>query len=204
VIYLGLSVYVVYQALPSQRYNGTLAKINKLFLMNCLANSAWIFAWHYDSLFLSLLMMAVILATLIGIYVSLGRDEDGMSSGRQWFVDLPFSLYTGWITVAAIANISVVQTAMDWDSIALNAVDWTLLKLSIAGAVGAIVTLRRRDIAFILVIGWAALGISVGQAATPAVSGAAMTLAILALLLALFEAARKLARSCYKSGCAAQ
>ena len=86
---------------------------------------------------------------------------------------LPFSLYTAWISVATLANISAVQTGYGLDNIGMDAISWTLLKLALAGAIGATVIARKADMAFVLVIAWAAYGISVKQADTAAVSGAA-------------------------------
>ena len=187
-IYLGLLWFVVYQALPAQRNDLRLARIDALFKFNCLANAAWILAWHYDYLLLSLLIMAAILLSLLAIY---GRQRVPGEVAPP-LVRLPFSLYTAWICVAAIANISIVQTAFGWDDAGMGAVHWTLLKLALAGAVGASVVTRKGDAAFALVIAWAAYGISIKQAATPAVAGAAFTLVLLSLMLATLELARRL------------
>ena len=191
-IYLSLLAYVVYQALPAQRENALLAKIGPYFLLNCAANSAWIFAWHYELMLLSLFLMLVILGSLIRIYQILGIANGPASPGRRLFVHLPFSIYTGWITVATIANISAVQTAWNWNSLGLAPVSWTLVKLALAGAIGALVVLRRGDIAFALVVAWAAFGIVAGQAAIPEVAGAAAAIGLTALLLAGAEFLRKL------------
>ena len=190
-IYLGLVAFVVYQALPAQRESKSIARISQLFAVTCIANASWIFFWHYDLLWLSLVMMIVMLFALIGIYRHLAAD-DHVSAGQRLFVHLPFSVYTAWITVAAIANISAVQTGMGWDDWGMPAMDWTLLKLAVAGAIAATVVLRKGDIAYVLVIGWAAFGIMSKQAATPEVAGAAATLALVAVLLAASEAVRKL------------
>ena len=190
-IYLSLTAFVIYQALPAQRGNQTLAKITPLFIANCVANAAWIFVWHYDLLWLSLLLMAAILLTLIQIYRTLLAAGPAGSKSEWLFLRLPFSLYTGWITVASIANISCVQIAMGWDNAGLSAVDWTILKLAIAGAVGATVILRLRDIPYVLIIAWAAFGIASKQVAMPEVAGAATMLSVLAVLLAVAEALRK-------------
>ena len=192
VIYLGLLLFIIYQALPSQRSNASLGNISLLFKINCLANGAWILAWHYDFLILSVLIMAGILATLVGIYSALDKAHSTASRIERLTVHLPFKLYTAWISVAAIANISTVQTAMGWDDVGTDAVTWTLLKLALAGAVGATVIARKADIAFILVVAWAAFGISVMQSETPAVAGAAACLAILAVMLAVLTAVRSL------------
>lgn len=192
VIYLGLLFFIIYQALPAQRGNATLGSISFPFKVNCVANAAWILAWHYDFLILSVLIMACILASLVGIYQILNTPRPAVPFAQRLLVHLPFSLYTAWICVATIANISTVQTAMGWDNIGTDPITWTYLKLALAGAIGASVIARKADIAFILVIAWAAYGISVKQAATPEVAGAATTLMILAVTLALLELVRRL------------
>lgn len=195
VIYLALLGFVVYQALPSQRNNQVIAGFSRWFQMNCVANAAWIVVWHYDLLALSLLLMFVILVTLVLIYRSLAAVIETATFAQHLVLYLPFSLYTGWITVATIANISVLQIAYGWEAVGLSAVSWTLLKLAAAGAIGATVVLRLRDPVFVLVIAWAAYGISVMQSASPAVSGAATTLSLLMLMLAAREGVSRLLRS---------
>ena len=194
VIYLALLLFVIYQALPSQRSNEKIAGISRLFQVNCVANASWIVAWHYDLLTISLLIMLVMLVTLILIYRALLGAVEQASITQHLLLHFPFSLYTGWITLATIANISAVQTGNGWDNIGLTAISWTLLKLALAGAIGAAVVLRYGDVVFVLVVAWAAYGISVMQSATPAVSGGALTLSLLALLLAMNEAVARLRR----------
>jgi uncharacterized membrane protein YqjE len=184
VIYLALLVFVIWQALPSQRRNAKVAAISAYFKLNCLANAAWIVVWHYDLLALSMLIMLTILVTLILIYRPLIRAIAQAPWSEHIALHLPFSLYIGWITLATIANASVLQTAYGWDDAAIGAVHWTLLKLALAGAIGAIMILRLRDAPFALVIAWGAYGISAMQIATPAVAGAALTLCMLMLILA--------------------
>ncbi|MCP5089818.1 MAG: hypothetical protein GY949_02735 [Gammaproteobacteria bacterium] len=53
---------------------------------------------------------------------------------------------------------------------------------------------RVGDAAFILVIAWAAYGISVMQTTTPAAYGAATALSLLALILAAYEGVSRLRR----------
>ena len=178
-IYLTLGAFVVWQALPAQRDNQALAAASMPFKLNCLANSLWIFAWHYDQMLISLVLMAGILVTLIQIFRRL-------DAGTSLVMKVPFSIYTGWITVATIANISAAQTAWGLNDVGLGAVEWTWLKLAVAGAIGAVVISRTKNALYVLVIAWAAFGIYSKQAETPAVAGAAITLSLLAALLALY------------------
>lgn len=191
-IYSGLIGFCIYQALPAQRENAALAKIGLMFKLNCLANALWIFAWHYDLLIISFVLMLFILGSLVKIYVNLGIANGPASAGRRIFVHLPFSLYTGWITVATIANFSAVQSGLELNAAGLDPVSWTLLKLALAGAIAATVILRRGDIAYGLVVAWAGFGILSKQADTAAVAGAATTVVAVALLLVIYTAANKL------------
>ncbi|MEJ2273767.1 MAG: hypothetical protein P8Y01_04235 [Woeseiaceae bacterium] len=195
VIYLALLVFVVWQALPAQRDNRQIALISPWFKVNCIANAAWLVAWHYDQLVLSMLFMLVVLATLVRIYRILIVDIDAAPFREHLTLYLPFSIYTGWIAVATIANASILQTAFGWNAVGLDPVSWTLLKLALAGAVGASMVLRFRDVPFAAVIAWAAYGISMMQSATPAVSGAAATVSLLMLFLVIRDGFLRLIHS---------
>lgn len=194
VIYLALAGFVIYQALPAQRSNALVSRVSQLFILTCVANIAWIFCWHYGLLALSLLVMLTILYLLITIYRAIGIANRPATLSEKIFLYLPFSLYTGWITVATIANLSVLQTAYGWDNVGLDAVNWTLLKLALVAVVAALVVLFRNDVVYGLVIAWAAFGIMSKQVDTPAVAGAATTLVAAAILFAAFIALRGLWR----------
>jgi hypothetical protein len=182
-IYLALALFVVYQSLPSQRQNKTLAEISGWFKAGCAANALWMFTWHLEWIMVALLLMILLLVSLIMIYRKVGA--------QVWQVRVPFSLYLGWASVATIANLSAMQTALGWQNLAMTEVSWTLLKLAIAGAVAAVVILRRHDAVFGLVVAWAAFGISVGQAATPAVAGAASLLLYVVWALLVYDVANR-------------
>ena len=186
-IYLGLSVFIVWQALPAQRMNRNMAAIRIPFLVNCVSNVGWIFVWHYDLLALSLILMFFILGSLIQIYNALNIGLSNAPATERWIVHLPFSVYTSWITVATIANISAVQIAQDWDDLGIDAVSWTIIKIAIAGTIAVTVLFRRRDFAFVLVVLWATFGIAIKHAATPMVSGASYSIALLGSCLIVSE-----------------
>jgi hypothetical protein len=194
VIYLALACYVVFQALPAQRGNEMLASIGRLFILSSAANALWIFAWHYEWIMVSLILMFAILYCLIRIYRQLDIASDSTSIGERVFVNVPFSLYTAWISVATLANISAMQAALDLNDYELSGAEWTLLKLSIAGAIGAAVVLRNRDFVYVLVVAWAAFGIVNGQSDTPVVAGAAGVVGCVGVWLAIYELYRRIAK----------
>ncbi len=185
IIYLGLFAFVIYQALPHHRDDEKIAAISPLFQLNCLANAAWIVAWHYDLLIVSMLIMLGILTSLVLIYRRLDQSSSAI-------VSVPFRIYTAWICVATIANLSVIQNAYGLDDAWLTAIDWTLLKIALAGSIAAVVVVRKNDIFFAAVVGWAAYGISTMQAETVAVAGAARGFAAAIMILIAITVVTKL------------
>lgn len=185
VIYTGLLLYAVYQALPNRTDEERLVSIGQLFVLNCLFNSAWLFAWHYQYLGISMLLMLAILATLVLTYRKLGEWGD-----TSLLVRIPFTLYLAWICVATLANVSALQTSLDLNDTGLSHVQWTLVKIAVAGAVGASVCLLKRDMLFVLVIAWAAFGIASKQVDVPEVQGAALAVSALMIMLGLVSGVR--------------
>ena len=191
-IYLALAAFIFYQASPRQLGNNRIVAISGYFKLSCLANALWIFAWHFELLGLSLVFMVVLLGSLIMIYRELGNVDKTVPLAERMLVQWPFSLYLGWVSVASISNFSAVQLGWGFDDVLFGAVLWTQIKLALAGAISAIVILRRDDLIYVLVVAWAAFGIALKQAATPEVSGAALMLTVLALLLVAAALLRKL------------
>ena len=115
-IYLGLIAYAIFQALPSQRENPRLRATGWWIVLGGLANSAWIFLWHYEQFPLTLVAMLVLLVTLIMTYLGLGSGRTSVPPAERWLARLPFSIYLGWITVATVANVtsSAGLPAMGW------------------------------------------------------------------------------------------
>jgi hypothetical protein len=173
VIYLGLILYAIYQALPAQRTNPRLASTDILFILSCLANIIWLFLWHYNQFPLTLVAMISLLLLLTAIYLRLGIGEVEVPASEKWLVHLPFSIYLGWVTVATIANVTSVLDFLNWSGWGISEELWAMIMLAAATIIAALVAFTRGDAAFLLVLIWAFVGIAVKQAATPSVAMAA-------------------------------
>ena len=162
-IYLLLAGFIFYQArglLSKRELNKELLdKINILFIISSLANIAWIFTWHYLKIELSFLIMLILASSLILIYQRLKIGQRGVKPKERVFVHLPFSIYTAWITVATLANLTVLF--VEWNIYAniIPEVLWTVAMIAIATAVGLYIYQKYRDVYYNLVIIWALLGI---------------------------------------------
>ncbi|MBN1219137.1 MAG: tryptophan-rich sensory protein [Anaerolineae bacterium] len=196
-IYLGLVVFAVYQALPSQRENPHLRRIGYPFALSCLANIAWLFLWHYEYFPLTLIAMIALLLLLIAIYVWLGIGQTIVPAVAQWLVHVPFSIYLGWITVATIANVASVLDYLNWGRWGLSAEVWTVIMLLVGVGLAWAISFIRGDVAYVLVIIWAFMGIAVKYSNTPVVSIAtwvATGLVVLALVAGVIVTKQRKAR----------
>jgi len=161
-IYLSLAVYLIYQfglfgKKLIQNKEDFLRKINFLFIVTSIANISWIFAWHYDLIGLSVIIMVVLLISLIKI-VDILRDEK-MVSPEKLFISTPFSLYFGWITVATIANITVFLVSVSWNGFGIQDFAWASIILLVGALIGIVRMLKDKNIVFGLVLVWAYSGI---------------------------------------------
>lgn len=169
-IYLGLIAFAIFQALPSQRQNSRLRASGWWISLGGLANSVWIFLWHYEQFPLTLLAMLILLATLIVTYLRLEVARTAVSTAETWAARVPFSIYLGWITVATVANVTSLLDYLKWDRFGIAPEIWMGIVLFAVLAITVSMIATRRDVAYTLVILWALAGISIKHAAIPAVS----------------------------------
>jgi hypothetical protein len=170
VIYLGLIAFAIFQALPAQRQNPRLQATGWWICLGGLANSAWIFLWHYEQFPLTLVAMLVLLASLIVTYLRLDIGRTQVSTAEIWAVRLPFSIYLGWITVATVANVTSLLDYLKWDRFGIAPEIWMVIVLAVVLVIAVLMNFTRRDVAYALVILWALAGISLKHATVPAVA----------------------------------
>jgi hypothetical protein len=172
-IYLGLIAFTIYQALPGQRGNSLIERISPAYWIANLANTAWIFLWHYEFFPSTLIAMLTILAALIIIDRQLASARDGMDRNQKWFIQNPVSIYLGWISVATIANFSQVLFFINWSGWGITPEVWTVIMLAVATLLGVIMYWREKAWPFVFVLIWALVGIALKQSASMLVSNTA-------------------------------
>ncbi|MCW4007645.1 MAG: tryptophan-rich sensory protein [Candidatus Bathyarchaeota archaeon] len=189
VIYILLGVFVVLQALPSEKGKSYQKRIGWLFVLSNVFNIAWLFLWQFEQLIPSLALMFLLLTTLITIYLRLDVGKSTVSLRERLAIHLPFSVYLGWITIASIANVAVALVSVNWNGFGINAEIWATLIIIIALLITLFVIATRKDIAYGLVIIWALLGIATKQsenlniAITAEISAVVVTVALSVVIL---------------------
>jgi hypothetical protein len=171
IIYILWVVFAVYQARDlfkkDEKEMPFLHQITYLFILSSVANSAWIFAWHYEYVGFSLLIMIILLFSLLAIYLRLNIGRAQVSLMEKLCVHAPFSVYLGWITVATIANVTAFLVSVNWDGFGISPLIWTILVISVGVLITLLMLALRKDIAYSIVVLWALLGIWIKRT-TPA------------------------------------
>jgi len=191
-IYLGLITFTIYQALPSQRDNKVIRGISPAYWIASLANSIWMFLWHYEVFSLTLVAMLTILASLVYIYLKLSERDAKLDRTQKLLVKIPFSIYLGWITVATVANASQLLYFFNWGGWGIAPQVWAVIMIAVATLLGFLMRWREGDAPYVLVLIWAFIGIAVGKADFPLVANTAyVASALLALAVILFPFLKK-------------
>jgi hypothetical protein len=190
-IFVGWIAFTIYQFLPSQKTNSRLQKLGYLFALSGLANAAWLFAWHYNRFGLSVLIMLTLLGLLIASYLRLDVNRIPVTTAERWSVDIPFSIYLGWITVATVANLTDWLYLVEWNGFGISAPLWAAIMIAVASLLGVWMAVTRRDAAYLFVLVWSFIGIAVKQADTAIVAASAWIGAGAMLAMALYSLSRR-------------
>lgn len=191
-IYFGVIAYSVYLSLTlahGRTDSGAARAIAPWYVLTAAANCCWLFAWHHNRFPLSMLLMVVLLGALIVIY-RIQAAHPPASAVERWTVHIPFRVYLGWISVATIANATITLDDAGWSGFGLSEPTWGVIMVAVAGALGLVMCLRHRDIAYALVLVWALVGIAVRLHETTSVLIAASAAAAV-LGLAVHVTARR-------------
>lgn len=167
-IYILLGVFAIYGLLPAGRHNTRLQRISPLFLIANLANIVWLVLWHWERFAASLAVMVVLLLSLIAIYIGVrirnpmrhvSRDAPHQTKLQRLIIWTPFSIYLGWICVAALSNLMVWLDRSGWDGGPFSYNVWAALFIVAGALIAALFAFLWHDALIPLVFVWAYIGI---------------------------------------------
>ncbi|NUU19136.1 tryptophan-rich sensory protein [Cellulomonas humilata] len=189
-IYLGLGVFAVVQALPRQGADPRLRAVSWWVLASMLLNALWIGVVQAGSVGGSVVVIGVLLAVLAVVFVRLVRiAHTGLAASVV--TDLTVGLYLGWVSVATLANIAAFLADAGVGDLGLGATAWSVIVLAAAAALSiAYAVFGRTRPTVIVPIGlamawgltWIGLGRTTGPVVDETVAAAAFVAAGIALL----------------------
>ncbi len=188
-IFLGLLAYGIFQirrAFFSNKESPFIAQTGYWFVTANVLNCAWVLAFVYDYTGLSVLIMLGILFALIKIVLRTNMERWDAPIEVIAFVWWPIAIYSGWISVATIANIAAYLTKIGWDGGFLSETTWTILLIVVAIILNLLMIWKRNLREFALVGVWALFAIySRHQGSINAISYVALAGCILLILAIL-------------------
>ncbi len=163
-IYSGIIVFTVYQLFVTGSKNFN--QIRVLFIVSCAANMSWIFAWHNLYLGLSVIAMLTLLGALsLIIWKNYESDPGTLKS----IVQIVFGIYFGWVSVAAVLNITIFLVSLEIGLGGLAAIAAACVVLVLITAAGVIVREKFDTALYPLTIAWALTAIGVNQSGKTAI-----------------------------------
>jgi hypothetical protein len=90
-------------------------KLGPYFLVAQVACGLWLLAWLSGAILVSLVLMTLLLAMLGTLIVRLSAERTNSTWQTVAFIWWPLSLYSGWITVAFLANLSSYLRSLNWN-----------------------------------------------------------------------------------------
>lgn len=157
-IYVALAVWLVSYTRSAPARPHRFGTVSTLFVASCALNVAWLAVFHFLQVFAGLFIIAALWVVMATLYMNVRRTMK-TAAGR-----VPISIYTAWVTVAVVANLTTAITwALDGGIPVLNELSLLLLVAGVL-VVGYVMYKRFDDLAFPLVILWACIGVGVHAA----------------------------------------
>ncbi|WP_431136403.1 tryptophan-rich sensory protein [Psychroserpens mesophilus] len=163
IMLLGFAIYQGRSLVMNVRDDEFVTKTGWWFVLSCIANCAWVFSWIYGYTGLSCFFIFLLLISLLKIVWNNRMELWDAPISVIVFLWWPFVIYSGWVTVASIANVSAYLVKVDWNGFGLSPVTWTIIMISIATLVNLAVTWKRNMREFALVGAWALIAIGVAN-----------------------------------------
>lgn len=153
-IFIYLGIYAFYQLKDfDDDLEDLIREINLWFILGNIINSVWVFAWHYEMMTLSFILITLLMLTLVGISFKIQKIPS--RTKERYMITFPFSFYFGWIAVATIANLASLLTYYGYKVEPII----TIFLIVVGIIAGVYVTYKKRIIGFGLMLIWGYIGI---------------------------------------------
>ncbi|MXV14575.1 hypothetical protein [Hufsiella ginkgonis] len=162
IIYLSFIIYGIVQLRRANREVAYFDSLGVPLLLVNVLGSAWIVVFTQGCMALS---VVIIVATLLlGLRQFLLANASVNGGASRWLL-VPFSLFFGWISVAVIANITVLLVSVGWSGFGLAASTWVTALIAVAAVLGGVIGANFKNFIYPAVISWALTGIGYARRA---------------------------------------
>ena len=163
-IYLGLLVFSVFQALPANV--SRFRPVRTLYVLTCALNCAWLYFWHQEQIVVCFVIIVALAVVLFAINYILREPE---STADAWIAKGTFEIYFGWVTAAALVNFAIMLKFLNALGSAKTETIFAVVLILLAAGLAVLMRIRLRDYFYPLAIAWALTAIAVKQSGQTAV-----------------------------------
>jgi len=200
VIYTLEGLFILYCLFcwPSQADAVLLHGVGFWFAATCLFNCLWIVTFvqgNDASLWCATCLIFMLLFCLCKMYLGAEcwvRRRPGGTLQRVMLMavlDVHFSMYAGWVTVASIVATSATLTSTGWKGEPLTESAWSVVMLCVALGLNAYIVITRSDCVWGFVLAWASAWIAVeNDSDTAVVTGSLVVCSLITLIATVVTA----------------
>ena len=163
VIFSGSVFYGIYQYARSRHDDPLLMQIRPFTASAFAATVCWLAAARFNLTGLTVICILWLLGSLLPVFLAFTRSPRVFSKLDQVAMVIPFSIYTGWVTVATFANASAFLHQHGLLNVVLTPAWWAVIMLTAAGVIAARLTFRSGNFPFALTVCWALIAILVAN-----------------------------------------
>jgi len=182
-VFIGFQLVALFSAPLALRVEPIVDKIGWYFAATCVFNFAWMFAWHWEQLLLSVLIMLGFLVTLLRLNESIGAGHSKVNGLEKRISHWPLGIYQGWITVATIANVTALLVGSGWHGGGISEAVWAVLLILVGAAVAVFILFRQNNLGHGLAVAWALFGIYLKRSDAPEIGSEMVAMAALGAMV---------------------
>lgn len=194
IIYLSFIVYCIIQLQGSKLDKKIYNQLSVPLLLANIFAAIWI--WVYTSELLAASVVIILFMLFLSIEMFISSGNKSKQPKYNWWLQVPFSMFFGWLSVAFLANLSVLIASIQGKENASLTIGFIIL----AGLAAVLISLRSLNPVYPAVISWATFAMWTGKRSDhPLIANVALTAAIISILMVLIAFMRlaKLKRQRY-------
>ena len=176
--FLILSIVMMIVKKDDPYYQKATEEITLLFRISCALNAVWIISFSFLLVEISVLFILGFAVTLALICKKLLL----MQTGNRWLLPLSFGLYTGWLLIATVVNISAALVKLQWNGFGIADDIWAVVTLAVGVLLVVFIVSKIQNAVVPLPVAWAYFGIYRFLSVPDGFKGAYPVLQITALL----------------------
>lgn len=201
IIFLSLfaqAIFFVSRAFSSSKDSDFLSQVGPYLILANIGNGLWIYMWLMEYTGISVIVMLGILASLLIVVLNTNMEKWDAPRPIIFWLWWPICIYSGWIAVATIANISAYLAKIGWTG-PFNEITWTIIMIGIGTIVNLFMIQTRNMREFAMVGVWAFIAIAVRHwESIPEIQWTAVTAALVLFIAASIHGYKNRATSPFK------